>query len=327
MSIQSFTSSSDARCFPGRGSPLARAGELGAVGAYTSGCFAGRPWMLIETADEILGFHNVCRHKGHEVVRGSGVAGETLTCGYHGWQYTLAGTLASAPRMAGVRDFKRWEMSLPPMGVTRWGRWILASGDPRAPAIDLSELEHLLAATGWDRLRHARRQSWVIECNWKVFADNYLDGGYHIANAHPGLADQLDLDRYRTELFDTYSIQSAPPDTGGVERIGGGAIYAFIFPNFMINRYGPCMDTNWVVPLGPERCEVIFDYYFEEPDSDFASESIEASEQVQREDIALCESVQRGLRSLSYDRGRYAPRLEIAEHHFHSLVARALRST
>lgn len=302
--------------------PLARRDDLAAHGSYTSGCFAGEPWVLVRDGDEIRGFHNVCRHKGREVVIGDGAAA-ALTCGYHGWRYRLDGSLDSAPRIAGIRGFDRAAMSLPPLAVRPWGPWLFASVDVDAAWPDLGELERRLDATGWDRLRFAGRQRWVVECNWKVFADNYLDGGYHVATAHPSLGDQIDMAGYTTEVFERYSIQSAPANAGN-PRIGGGAIYAFLFPGFMINRYGPSMDSNWVVPLGPERCEVIFEYYFEDPDSEVARDSMAQAEVTQREDIALCESVQRGLRSASYDSGRYAPRLEIAEHHFHRLLAAEL---
>ena len=306
--------------------PLARAAQLATPGAYTGGCFAGEPYVLVRDGETLRGFHNVCRHKGREVVIGSGVAGE-LVCGYHGWRYRLDGRLSSAPRTAGIRDFDRDAMSLPPLSVETWGPWVWAGAAGLAPlAPQLGELDRRLEATGWRELSFAGRRRWSLECNWKVYVDNYLDGGYHVDHAHPSLAAQIDTGAYVTEVFDAYSIQSAPPQPGN-ERIGGGAIYAWIFPNFMINRYGPCLDTNWVVPLGPERCEVVYEFYFA---ADASPEFIEASKAeaaaIQREDIELCESVQRGLRSSSYDAGRYAPRLEIAEHHFHRLLARRVRA-
>jgi choline monooxygenase len=305
--------------------PLARAAELEAPGCYTSGCFAGEPWVLVRDGEAVRGFHNVCRHKGREVVTGAGVA-ESLTCGYHGWRYRLDGGLDSAPRIAGIRGFDRAAMSLPPLAVQRWGPWIWASADAGAALSIDAELDRRLAATGWDELRYAGRRSYALACNWKVFVDNYLDGGYHVATAHPSLADQIDTGGYTTELLERCSIQSAPPRPGR-PRIGGGALYAFLFPNVMLNRYGPCLDSNWVVPLAPDRCEVVFEFYFEAGvDDGFAAESMAEADRIQREDIALCESVQRGLTSSSYDTGRYAPRLEIAEHHFHRLLAAAFRA-
>ncbi|GKC41953.1 choline monooxygenase, chloroplastic [Tanacetum coccineum] len=88
-------------------------------------------------------------------------------------------------------------------------------------------------------------------------------------------------------------------------------------------KYGPWMDTNLVLPLGPQKCKVVFDYFLDaslKDDEDFVAKSLEASERVQMEDIMLCESVQRGLESPAYDSGRYAPIVEKAMHHFHCLL-------
>jgi len=196
----------------------------------------------------------------------------------------------------------------------------------------LTELDARLEASSWSELEFVHRNEWTLACNWKVYVDNYLDGGYHVPHMHPTLDAQLDMARYQTELFAEFSIQSCP-SAGEAElaqqRIGGQAIYAWLFPNFMINRYGPCLDSNHVIPLGPDRCKVVCEFYFRETKTAeakaFIAASIEQSAITQREDIEICESVQVGLRSGAYDRGRYAPRVEQGEHHFHQLLARALR--
>ena len=93
----------------------------------------------------------------------------------------------------------------------------------------------------------------------------------------------------------------------------------------MLNRYGPILDTNWVVPIGHDRTRVIFDFYFRDTKGrealEFTERSIAASERVQDEDVSICESVQRGLGSPAYDRGIYAPAVEMAAYHFHRLLA------
>ena len=89
----------------------------------------------------------------------------------------------------------------------------------------------------------------------------------------------------------------------------------------MLNRYGPWMDTNTVIPLSVDRCMVIFDYYYEgDPEVDFVNKSMSASDQVQQEDIEICRIVQRGLGSGAYDQGLYAPRFEAPMFHFHRLL-------
>lgn len=321
--------------------PVARREQLREVGDFVSGVLAGEPWVIVRSAAGLRAFHNTCRHKGREVVQGCGHA-EQLVCGYHAWRYDLEGQLVSAPQIAGIQEFDRREMSLPTIALEEWGPWVWLHSGGAAGSLKggVQELDRRLEETGWGELRFVEATTWTIGCNWKVYVDNYLDGGYHIPHMHPTLDAQLDMSTYRTELFDGYSIQSSGTSStddrriafDAVERIGGGALYAWLFPNFMLNRYGPCLDTNWVVPLGPERCQVHYEFFFApellgegDPD-ELIRESIEQSAVTQQEDISICESVQLGLRSRGYDRGRYAPRLEVGEHQFHGLLARRLRA-
>jgi choline monooxygenase len=193
----------------------------------------------------------------------------------------------------------------------------------------LEELKRRLQAMTPRPLQFVARRSYDLDCDWKVFCDNYLDGGYHVPVLHPALSGQLDLSSYGTELFDVYSIQSTASQADADPRLGEAALYAFVHPNLMINRYGPILDTNVVIPLGPGRCRVIFDFFFEAEaaaDADFVADSLEKSERVQEEDTYICESVQKGVNSSAYDTGRYAPLLEHGMHQFHCLLAKDLRA-
>ncbi|PKI52627.1 hypothetical protein CRG98_026967 [Punica granatum] len=181
-------------------------------------------------------------------------------------------------------------------------------------------------------LLKATRIKGIKNFNVNVFCDNYLDGGYHVPYAHKGLASNLKLDSYSTCIYEKVSIQWCEGGTADAQddydRLGSKALYAFIYPNFMINRYGPWMDTNLVLPLGPRKCRVIFNYFLEDhlkDDRDFIAKSLQDSERVQMEDVMLCEGVQRGLESPAYCSGRYAPTVENAMHHFHCLLHSELK--
>jgi choline monooxygenase len=315
----------------------ARIDQVDAPRKFVCGEIAGERYVIVRGDDGVLrAFHNVCRHHAAAVMEGEGSA-KRLVCPYHGWTYGLDGRLINAPETDGVEDFDPSRFGLVPMAVEAWGPLVFISmGEkPRPLADDLKQLKTDLDAMNVDSLRFVRRRTYTLACNWKVYVDNYLDGGYHVVYLHKGLAGQLDLNSYKTETFDRFSIQSSAAsgkkrsDEAGAgkdfsARIGGGALYAWIYPNLMINRYGDIMDTNWVLPLGHDRTQVVFDYYFLDPkNTDFIERSIAASDVVQQEDTGICEAVQVGLMSRSYDRGRYAPR-EIGEYHFHGLLARDL---
>ena len=107
-------------------------------------------------------------------------------------------------------------------------------------------------------------------------------------------------------------------------KAGNRALYYWIYPNFMINWYEGAMDTNLVIPRGIDKTEVIFDFYF----AGGADEaSIAASERIQDEDVAICNSVQRGLASRAYTAGRLSARREAGEHLFHRLLHADLKKS
>jgi choline monooxygenase len=310
---------------------VARADQVQRSGDYVAGCLADHPYVVLRDGRGTLrAFHNACRHHAAQVCEGEGHGMEQLVCPYHGWTYRLDGTLARAPRLGRSEVFDRERFSLRPAAVDASGQLVFVHlGESPPPLGDhLQGLTERLEAMGTSRLRFVERRSYDMRCNWKVYVDNYLDGGYHVSVLHQALAGQLDLGTYSTEIFERVSIQSCRSE-GDSERIGEGALYAFVYPNFMVNRYGPVMDTNWVLPLGHDRTRVIFDFYFESVDGpeaqDFIARSIAASDRVQQEDVSICESVQVGLGSPAYDRGIYAPAIETAAHHFHRLLAADLQ--
>ncbi|KAL9224273.1 hypothetical protein vseg_000329 [Gypsophila vaccaria] len=310
----------------------------------TNSYFTGRlgkvEYVICGDSDgEIHAFHNVCRHHASLLASGSGKK-TCFECPYHGWTYGLDGSLMRAPRITGLQNFVPKEFGLLPIRVATWGPFIVINlgalqEDANAHNLEdewLGSASKLLSGNGVDSsLSYICRREYTIECNWKVFCDNYLDGGYHVPYAHKSLASGLDLDSYTTQIFERVSIQrcasSSSENGDDFNRLGSKALYAFVYPNFMINRYGPWMDTNLVLPLGPRNCKVVFDYFLDgslADDKAFIDRSLKDSEQVQMEDILLCEGVQRGLESPAYKYGRYAPNVEKAMHHFHCLLHKSL---
>ena len=312
----------------------ARADQVRKTGDYVAGMMTGEPHVIVRNEGGALNaFFNVCRHHAAQVMSGAGCT-ESLVCPYHGWTYGLDGRLVKAPELGAVKDFDRDAFGLVPMAVESWCDllFINLAKHPARLTPQLVELEHRLRAMQLENLQFVARRKYRLACNWKVYVDNYLDGGYHVGYLHRGLAAQLDMDSYRTEVFERFSIQSGAGAGGDgasgtdfAERIGDRVLYAWLYPNLMINRYGPMMDTNWVIPHGHDETEVIFDYYFTTEtarDSEFVEKSLAASDVVQQEDVDICESVQKGLGSSSYDRGRYSVKREQGELHFHRLLAK-----
>ncbi len=300
---------------------------------YFTADVAGEPVVVCRDKDGALrAFSNVCRHRAGPVAQGAGCR-RTLQCGYHGWTYALDGRLIGTPEVDGVEFFDRSTMGLVPLRIEAWEPFLFVNCDASAPALatfveSIPEEAKGLQLAG---MRLAERREYTVQCNWKVYVDNYLEG-YHIPIAHPGLMKEIDYSQYRVETRRYSSRQHAPIRAAGndASRAYGkpgepdAALYYWIFPNLMLNLYPDNLQINVIVPLTHERTLTIFEWYCHEPESATMKEklakAVAFSHQVQMEDIALCEAVQRGLRSTTYDRGRYSPRRENGVHHFHSLL-------
>ena len=291
-------------------------------GQFFTTVVAGEPLLIVRGDDaEVRALSNVCRHRAGPVAKGAGKRA-SLQCGYHGWTYALDGSLRTAPEMDGIECWERQSVALPRFRIESWNGLLFVNLDPAAPS-----LRDFLGDLGGQTFSGAlaARKDWTVNCNWKVYVDNYLEG-YHIPIVHPSLFKEIDYPNYRTETRPNYSIQHAPLKRPQRIRGDGEAAYFWIFPNLMLNVYPNNFSTNLIVPIDHEKTLTIFEWYFRDPDSakKEIDETIAFSDEIQLEDIAICEAVQRGLRSSTYDTGRYSPARENGVHHFHGLYAAAM---
>ncbi|QQP96253.1 aromatic ring-hydroxylating oxygenase subunit alpha [Lysobacter enzymogenes] len=319
---------------------IAHVCQLRGAGDHVVADFAGLPVIAVRGADaeggesgsgDIRVFHNVCRHRAGPIANCDGLAARSLRCRYHGWTYGLDGVLRSAPEMQTAPDFEPASVRLPQLRVRVWQGLVFAASDA---AMDFDDFVAGIAARigdarGLAGYRHHRRVGYEVACNWKVYVDNYLEG-YHVPHIHPGLNRLLDYRSYITETARWYSYQWSPLESGDGLYGNGDALYYWMWPNTMLNILPGRLQTNRVVPLGVGRCRVEFDFYYSPDDSDEGEARREAdrvfSDEVQIEDLTICEDVQRGLASGSYFSGRLNPLRENAVHHFHELLREAYRA-
>jgi choline monooxygenase len=293
----------------------------------------GEPVLVVRGDDGILrGFFNVCRHHAAAVVTQPEGTASVLRCPYHGWTYALDGQLRGTPEFVGVCDFDRGASGLVQIDTAVQERWIFVRLERKGPSLEQflgSGFRQGIEQLGLGNFSWMERRRYTLECNWKVFVDNYLDGGYHVPHLHKGLNSVLDYGGYTIENGERYCLQSSPMVSDGAEqrtaevRSGDRAYYYWIYPNLMINCYAGAMDTNLVIPRAVDRTDVIFDFYFEDVSDQALARnraSIAVSEQIQDEDVSVCTSVQRGLRSRAFTTGRLSVRRESGEQLFHQLL-------
>ena len=317
---------------------VGRVEQVDGPGQFVTANVAGEPIVVVRGNDGVLrGFYNVCRHHAAAVVTEPCGQASILHCPYHGWNYGLDGSLKGMPEFDGVRNFDRQQNGLAPVKAETWEKFVFVNLDPEAvPLRDfLGGLVKRMAPLGVSKLHHFDNRVYDIHCNWKVFVDNYLDGGYHVPHLHKGLNSVLDYKEYTIENEDRYCLQSSPMVTSGDDaamgatRKGDRAWYFWQYPNLMINCYEGYMDTNLVLPVDVDHCRVIFDFYFadvSEAHREYNRQSVAVGAGVQEEDLGICEAVQRGLKSRAYGAGRLSVRREAGEHLFHRLLAADLKA-
>lgn len=316
-----------------------RVDQVRESGQYVTTEIADEPLVIVRGSDEVLrGFFNVCRHHATAVMTEEEGTAPHLRCPYHGWTYTLEGALKGTPDFAGVCNFERGENGLVPVETDTWENWVFVKLDSGGPALEEflgAELVNQVAPLSLHNLHWMERRHYEFDCNWKVFVDNYLDGGYHVPYLHKGLDSVLDYSHYMIENGERFCLQWSPVVTKGAEeetgavRRGERALYYWIYPNFMINWYEGVMDINLVIPRGVDKTEVIFDFYFADVSASARERnlaSINVGQRIQDEDVAICKSVQRGLASRAYRAGRLSVRREAGEHLFHRLLYADLKA-
>ena len=324
--------------FGGNWQAVGRIDQVANIGSYFTCELAGDPILVVRGADgELRAFYNVCRHHAAAVATLPCGQAQSFRCPYHGWNYGLDGELKGMPEFAGVCNFDRAANGLVPIAVEIWENFVFInlSMSPIPLREYLGDLVERVSPLNLGSLHFHSRKEYTLHCNWKVYVDNYLDGGYHVPHLHKGLNSVLDYSHYTIENGERYCLQSSPMVVSeehaevSATRTGERAWYFWLYPNFMINVYEGVMDTNLVLPLGPDKCRVIFDFFFSDVSPEREEQnraSVATSDTVQQEDTAICESVQRGLASRAYGAGRLSVRREAGEHLFHRLLARDLKT-
>jgi choline monooxygenase len=234
-----------------------------------------------------------------------------------------------------VNGFPAKEDHLPRLPLHQLGELLFTS---LGPAYDFRAwMKPVLDRVSWMPLgefAHApeHSRSYSVQAHWALYMDNYLEG-FHIPFVHPGLNQVLNYSRYEYELFPHGSLQigvaregeatfDLPPghkDSG--KQIA--AYYFWLFPNLMLNFYPWGLSLNLVEPVSPTETTIRFEAFVWKPEL-YDPENRDLLHLTELEDEAIVESVQKGIQSRLYQGGRFSPKMEVAVHHFHRLLAERL---
>src|SRR4051794_33818201 len=186
------------RVFAGTWQLVGREVEVAEPGQFFTAAIGDEPILVSRGKDGVLrALSNVCRHRAGPVAEGAGKR-DAFRCGYHGWTYSLEGRLLGTPEFDGVECFSKDESCLPQFQLEVWNGLIFVKIVPDTISLAefLGDIPTRLAGRNLSEMKFAARKDWYLDCNWKVYVDNYLEG-YHIPVAHPSLNREIDYSKYR----------------------------------------------------------------------------------------------------------------------------------
>lgn len=293
--------------------------------------------ILIRGTDGIArAFYNVCRHRGTRLIEGpEGHKLRSIVCPYHGWTYSAEGALVGAPHTERLVDFQKEDHGLHPIQLDTWGGFLWINLDPEARRIR-RELGRFFAK--FDRfplteLRLVSRKTYEARANWKILIENYQEC-YHCAPVHPDLnritpyfsgeVRDYFVDGGKLTPFSGGYMEFAkdyesmtwtgytkrPPLKGMTEEDRHRIYYYTVFPNLFFSLHPDFLMIHRTWPHAPDRSTIECEFYFE-PETvarrDFdPSDTVELWDLVNRQDWAVCERTQMGVRSRAWKGGRYS---------------------
>jgi choline monooxygenase len=322
--------------------------DVASPGQYWTTTIAGEPVAVLRDHDgRLRALSNVCRHRASMILRGEGTCPKVLRCPYHGWTYRHDGGLAAVPEARGFEDLDRDAVRLPAFRVGELCGLVFACMSEETEPLDtyFGDLPEKLARLRLAALRVSGRHLAAYDHNWKVIADNYLEG-YHIPVGHPGLLRLLDYKRYVATLGKRHAWIDGPfrdkPSKNYTERLyqrllrpmpgfptdlEGAWTYVHLWPATFMDIYPDQIDTWQLMPDGLRRTRAETRVYHSGSgairDRLVRAVNWRFNRKVMDEDVELCDAVQRGLESRTYERG-VLNRNENAVLNFHDLLREAV---
>lgn len=281
-------------------------------------------------------FYNVCRHRGTRLVEESvGERLRSIVCPYHGWTYSPEGRLVGAPHTEPLIDFDKETYGLHPVRLESWGGFLWANPSAEAPPLqeDLGRFFAKFRRFSFESLRLGARKAYEVEANWKILVENYQEC-YHCAPVHPDLnritpyfggevrdyfvdgAARAPFSGGFMEFAKDYTSMTAsgytnrPALVGMTEEDRHRIYYYTVFPNVFFSLHPDFLMVHRTWPITPTHSRIECEFYFEPatmvaPDFD-PNDAVGLWDLINRQDWAVCERSQKGMRSRVWTGGRYS---------------------
>lgn len=298
---------------------LGRTTDLAEAGGYVAEEIAGYPiFVVLDSGGVPWGYHNVCPHRGGPLLFPGRGHTESLVCKYHGWCFSFEGALLDARDFGDETEVQLGEQRLREISMGNWGGllWVSLAGNVLPLAEELGGLMTDCADIPFDTMVHTEHASRMMNCNWKLVVDNFLET-YHVGGNHGILSSHFDMSGTATHVYDdSYVVQRAETTDGVPMR------WFYRYPNVMLQVLGSTVCWMQVLPQGPHKTLLVLDYFAPPGADDGPLKTLCTS--LQDEDQRICEMVHKNLRAGVYGRGQLSPKHETALVWFHSKIMTAL---
>ncbi|MEP7203026.1 MAG: aromatic ring-hydroxylating dioxygenase subunit alpha [Ilumatobacteraceae bacterium] len=303
-----------------------------APGSYRLTSVAGEHVLLVRDSNGSLGaFANRCMHRGTELVDSTSSVGASacfdrvIRCPYHFWAYAFDGALRASPW---VDDIDPAEFGLRRFAIGEWGgfTFVRLAADGSSLDDELAPIPSRFSRFPLDQLVVGGSITYDVAANWKVLAENYNEC-YHCGPVHPELCDLVPSFRVRGGATldwmqgiphrpdaDTFtaagtSERSSFPGLNDAER--ANHFGELIYPNLMLSLSRDHVAAFVLQPLAADRTSIECQLLFHPDEVSKArfdhSDVVNFWHMVNLQDWAICERVQRGMASRTFDHGWYAP--------------------
>lgn len=292
--------------------------------------YISEPLLMSKSENGVVCMSNVCTHRAKILVEVP-TNKKLFSCAYHGRCFDLNGKMRSMPEFDLAQNFPSQDDHLPHYFLSNFFGFYFVSLKTN---IDFDQVIQPIK----DHLHHFPYEQLVykenlsndyeVNAHWLAYCDNFLEG-FHIPYVHPALSSAIEYENYTLRCYDHCNVQVAfakegqpfidlqPSDTDYGKKVY--AYYWFIYPNIMLNFYHWGISVNIVEPKGIGKTKIKFRTYIREDIQENVFENT-ALHLTELEDEAIVESVQQGLQSIAYKRGRFSPTREQGVHAFHRYI-------
>ena len=293
-------------------------------GDYVAVDIAGTKIFVIrDESGTLRAFRNLCRHRGAALLSEGAGQCRSIRCPYHNWIYRLDGSLERAPWFEENEPLKLEDWPLYRLSLEVWRGLVFVSIAPQQSLSEqLGALIPEINDAPIERYQWAERHRLVFDANWKIYTDNFVEG-YHIPGIHPDFFKAIDFEKFETTASDNLVRMSAP--TRGDLFYEGR--WLWMWPNWTLSFFSGGMNTSRINPLGVDRTELIYDFYFADiSDAGKAAreKTITDNVAVIEQDFDICLATHQNYLSGGYQPGPLSPRHEKGVYWFQQKLKEAL---